>query len=55
MNCIIRYRASLILKKHARKILVRKLEGKRSLGGSRNRWEDNIKIDIKETGCDGAD
>jgi hypothetical protein len=31
--------------------LVRKLEGKRSLGRARRRWEGNIKIDLKEVGC----
>jgi hypothetical protein len=28
--------------------LVGKPEGKRSLGGPRRRWEDNIKIDLRE-------
>jgi hypothetical protein len=30
------------------KVLVRKPEGKRPLGRSRRRWEDNIKMDLKE-------
>jgi hypothetical protein len=30
------------------RVLVRKPEGKRTLGRSRRRWEDNIKMDIKE-------
>ena len=30
--------------------LVRKPEGKRSLGRPRYRWEDNIKIDLQEVG-----
>ena len=29
-----------------------KLEGKRPSGRSRRRWEDNIKMDLKEVGCD---
>jgi hypothetical protein len=29
-------------------ILVGKLEGKRTLGRRRNRWEDNIRIDFRE-------
>ena len=33
-------------------ILVGKPEGKRPLGRPRRRWEDNIKIDLKEVGCD---
>ena len=31
-------------------VLVRKPEGKRSLGRPRNRWEDNIKTDFQEVG-----
>ena len=30
------------------KVLVRKPEGKRLLGRSRCRWEDNIKMDLQE-------
>ena len=29
-----------------------KPEGKRPLGRPRRRWEDNIKMDIKEVGCE---
>jgi hypothetical protein len=29
-------------------------EGKRSLGRLRRRWEDNIKMDLKGIGIDGA-
>jgi hypothetical protein len=29
-------------------------EGKRPLGRSRRRWEDNIKMDLREIGIDGA-
>jgi hypothetical protein len=32
------------------KILVGKPEGKRSLGRPRRRWEDSIKLDLKEVG-----
>ena len=32
------------------KILVGKPEGKRPLGRSRRRWEDNIKMDLEEVG-----
>jgi hypothetical protein len=32
------------------RILVIKHKGKRPLGIPRHRWEDNIKIDLKETG-----
>jgi hypothetical protein len=30
-------------------------EGKRPLGRPRHRWEDNIKIDLQEMGCEGMD
>ena len=30
-----------------------KLEGKRPLGRSRCRWEDNIKVHLQEVGCGG--
>jgi hypothetical protein len=32
------------------KILVRKLEGKRPLGRPKSRWEDNIRMDLREIG-----
>jgi len=35
--------------------LVAKPEGKRSLGRSRRRWEDNIKMDLQEVGYTGMD
>jgi hypothetical protein len=34
---------------------VGKPEGKRPLGRPRRRWVDNIKIDLRETGCFGMD
>ena len=33
--------------------LMGKLDGKSPLGRSRNRWEDNIKMDLQEVGCVG--
>jgi hypothetical protein len=32
------------------KVLVEKPEGKGPLGGPRRRWEDNIKMDLREKG-----
>jgi len=32
------------------RVLVRKPEGKRSLGGDKHRWKDNIKMDLQEVG-----
>ena len=37
------------------RFLVGKPEGKRSLGRSRRRREDNIKMDLQEMGCGGMD
>ena len=37
------------------RVLVRKPEGKRPLGRSRRRWEDNIKMDLQEVGFGGMD
>jgi len=35
-------------------VLVGKPEGKRPLGRTRRRWEDNIKMDLQEVGCGGV-
>jgi len=35
------------------RILVGKPEGQRPLGRPRHRWEDNIKMDFQEVGCEG--
>jgi hypothetical protein len=34
--------------------LVGRPEGKRPLGRPRRRWEDNIKMDLREIGIDGV-
>jgi hypothetical protein len=36
-------------------ILVGRPEGRRSLGRPRRRWEDNIKMDLREIGFEGVD
>jgi hypothetical protein len=36
------------------RVLVGKPEGKRPLGRLRRRWEDNIKMDLREIGIGGA-
>jgi hypothetical protein len=38
-------------------VLIIKSVGKRPIGRSRYRWEDNIKVDLKEIGleCSGLD
>jgi hypothetical protein len=42
-------------KKSAYGILVGKPEGKRPLGRPRRRWEDNIKMDLREIEWGGMD
>jgi hypothetical protein len=37
------------------RVLVGKPEGKRPLGRPRQRWEDNIKMDLQEVGCGAMD
>ena len=37
------------------RVLVGKPEGKRPLGRPRRRWEDNIKMDLQDMGCEGMD
>ena len=39
------------LPRNAYRVLVGKREGKRPLGKSRHRCEDNIKMDLREVGC----
>jgi hypothetical protein len=36
------------------RVLVGRPEGKRPLGRSRRRWEDNIKMYLREIGIDGS-
>jgi hypothetical protein len=40
-------------KRNAYRIFVGKREGKRPLGRTRHRWEDNIKMDFREIGRGG--
>ena len=35
------------------RVLLERPEGKKPIGRPRHRWEDNIKIDLKEVGCGG--
>ena len=41
--------------RNAYRVLVGKPESKRPLGRPRYRWEDNIKMDLREVGCDPRD
>ena len=37
------------------RVVMGKFEGKRPIGRSRHRWEDNIKMDLQEVGCRDMD
>ena len=41
--------------RNAYRVLVGKPESKRPLVRPRRRWEDNIKMDLREMGCDPRD
>ena len=41
--------------RNACRVLVGKLVGKRPLVRPRRRWEDNIKMDLREMGCEPGD
>jgi hypothetical protein len=47
--------ARLWEKKNANRILVGSPERKRPLGRSRRRWEDHIRMDLREIGWGGMD
>jgi hypothetical protein len=40
---------------NAYKILVGEPEGKRALGRPKRRWEDNIRMDLREIGFEGVE
>jgi hypothetical protein len=37
------------------KVLLGTVDGKRPLGRPRHKWEDNIKMDVQEVGCECMD
>ena len=41
--------------RNAYRVLVGRTEVQRPLGRSRRRWENNIKMDLEEVGCDLGD
>jgi hypothetical protein len=48
-----KYRCRMGERRGAYRALVGKPEGRRPLGRSRRRWEDNIKMDLREVGLGG--
>jgi hypothetical protein len=50
-----RHEARMGEMRNAYKILVGKPGTKRPLGGSRRRWENNIRMDLREIGWEGVD
>jgi hypothetical protein len=42
-------------KRNAFKVMMGKSERKRPVGRPKGRWEDNIKMDLREIGCGGMD
>ncbi|KAJ4443490.1 hypothetical protein ANN_05162 [Periplaneta americana] len=49
------YVARMVESRNAYRVLVGRPEGKRPLGRPRRRWEDNIKMALREVGYDGRD
>ena len=41
--------------RNAYRVLVGKPEGKGPLGRPRRRWDDNIRMDLREVGCDSGE
>jgi len=44
--------AAFMVEINAYTVLVGKREGKRLLARARRRWEDNVKMDLQEVGCE---
>jgi hypothetical protein len=53
MNAI--WYVMLLSMRGVHRVLVGKPEGRRPLGRTRRRWEDNIKMDLQEVGGGGGD
>jgi len=52
--CEMEYVARVGEMRNAYKVLVGNPEGKRPLGRPKHRWEYEIRMDIRETGCKGV-
>ena len=53
--CYTGHVALMELSRNEYRVLVGRPEGKRPLGRPRRRWEDNIKIYLREVVCDAGD
>ena len=49
------YVARMDEEREVHRVLVGKPDGKRSLGRTRCRWVDNIRMDLQEVGCEYMD
>ena len=49
------YVAHMELSRNSYRILMRRIEGKRPLGRPRRRWENFIKMDLREVSCEAGD
>ena len=47
--------ARMVERKGVYRVFVEKPEGRSPFGRPRRRWEDNIKMDLQEVGCEGMD
>ena len=47
------YVAYMGTRRGVHRVLVWKTEGKKPVGRPRHRWEDSIKMDLQEVGCEG--
>jgi hypothetical protein len=52
-HILLGYQIKKICRRNAYNISVGNREGKRLLGRPRRRWEDNIRMDLREIGCEG--
>ena len=53
--CKMRWTGHVARMRGVYRVLEGKPEGKRPLGRSRRRWEDDIKMNLQEVGCGGVD
>jgi len=51
----VEYVACMWERRDVYRVLVGTVDGKRPFGRPRRRWEDNIKMDVQEVGCECMD